>query len=291
VKSVKPYALLRTPQQADVRFYEGYDAQFLFRKADLIYLVFSRRNEFRAFISSLGCPEEGIDDAFLNGVAAELHCAALQQFEAVFALMLAAFQRLPHWIYLTSYRTAEIKEKAAALAAGDIDAASGRQCADKDAFIAESIYPGVTPPEGDESWGRSLSDLSWFLTSMADQYLCSPEYNAYKHGLRVLPGSARLLVDISRGANEFRPVLSMKHSVTFLEIEERDNHYAAQEVTKEIDPEDAYQRILVMSSIAENIKNIRLAGLRRERTDVSTFSLDRQGLLRLRPVGRFAFPL
>lgn len=291
----KSYFLFRTRREADLRFYEGYDPNFLFRKADLLFFTYMRREEFKTFAESLNGPITDLTDAYFHGVAAELHCTALQQFESLFALMLAAFQPLPHWIYLTRYRTAEIKEKAAAYVAGDIDTASGGQCSSTDQFVSRAIYPGVQPPpttdSHNESWRTSLADLNWFIIHMASHYLNSPEYNAYKHGLRVLPGSAKLLVDVSGGAKQFSPVLSMKHALSFLEIKEDNGRYVTQEITKEINPEDAYQNMLVMATLLETIQKIRLAGLNGERVEVPLISIEQSGLARLRPVGRFAFPL
>ena len=282
----KPYLLFRSHEQANIRFYEGYDPSFLFRKADLIYFAYSRRDEFLTFLNSANCSTEGFNDAYFHGIAAELHCSSFQQFESLFALMLAAFQPLPHWIYLTRYTTREIKTKVEAFVTGDIVGATQGVCKSADDFIQNSVYPGVSEPHDQSgSWRTSIADLRWTLERLA------AEYNAYKHGLRVLPGSAQLLVDISAGANNFHPVLSMQHALSFLEISAKGDGYGVQEVTKEINAEYAYQNLYAMSTIAETIKNLRLAGLKHERVEVPTFTVDKNGICRLRPVGKFAFPL
>jgi hypothetical protein len=93
-----------------------------------------------------------------------------------------------------------------------------------------------------------LDDLSWFLTEMAKRYLAGRcEYNAYKHGLRVLAGDgAQLLVDVGRGSGDYRPFLTMGHSISFLEIEKHTNEYAVKEVTKEINEEDSFEAMRIM---------------------------------------------
>ena len=215
----------------------------------------------------------------------------LHQFEALFALMLAQFQPLPHWIYLTEYKTDEIKKKAQLFADRDYGAVSNGSSDSQAGFVMHAVYPGVDPSTANQqTWNESVSDIGWLIEEGAKRYLANPEYNAYKHGLRVLPGSMTLMVGIGSG-KELKPVMNMASSVTYLERETAEEGIGFAEVTKEVKAEDAYQWILAMSSLAEMIKNVRLAGFRQTPIQISTVKIDRIGLTRLKPVSTFRMSL
>jgi hypothetical protein len=57
-----------------------------------------------------------------------LYFAAVHEFEAFLALLLAVFQPMPHWLYLTKgYQPGEMPKKAEKLLAGDITGLTSTQ--------------------------------------------------------------------------------------------------------------------------------------------------------------------
>jgi hypothetical protein len=280
-------------QQAQLRFYGAYDPSFLFRKVDLLYAAYKHRPEFRRFVAEMGGTEDSTNDQSFTGLAAEMYCSTFQQFESLFALLVAVFQPLPHWVFLTRYRTQEIVVKIQAFAGGAFAEATSGACVSARDFAAKTVYAGVPEVRENPLYERTLDDIGWFLANMAARYLAGRgEYNAYKHGLRVLAGDgATLAIDTGAGTGNFQPIISMGHSVSFLEIEDRPEDYVAKEVTKEIDAEDSFHAMYIMCEIAKTTCKIRLAALRGEPIEIPAWTIDREGIARLRPVSSFSFPL
>jgi hypothetical protein len=221
-KQRKPFLLFRREEEAQLRFYGAYDPEYLYRKADIFHAIYKNRDEFGRFITAIGGTNDDQDEGrYFTGLAIEIYCSTFQQFEALFALLIAVFQTLPHWLFLTRYTTDEMLRKIEAFARGEITDLTGGACCSGREFIAKTVYLG-TEISDNTAYSRMLDDLSWFLTEMAGRYLAGRcEYNAYKHGLRVLPGDGvQLRVDVGRGSGDYRPVFTMGHSVSFLEIEE-----------------------------------------------------------------------
>jgi hypothetical protein len=292
-KQRKPFLLFRPPEEAQLRFYGAYDPEFLYRKVDILHAIYKNRDEFGRFMTAIGGTNDGQDENhYFTALAIEIYCSTFQQFESLFALLMAVFQTLPHWLFLTRYTTDEMLRKIEAFARGEIADLTGGSCCSGREFIAKAVYPG-TEIHDNTAFAKTLDDLSWFLTEMAKSYLAGrSEYNAYKHGLRVLAGDGvQLRVDVGRGSGDYRPVFTMGHSISFLEIEKRTNEYAAEEITKEINEEGSFQAMHIMCAVAKATRKIRLAVLRREKcVEIPTFEIDRVGLLKLKPVTRFAFP-
>jgi hypothetical protein len=288
----KKILLHRSRADADLRFYEGYDPRFLWNKGWLLFQACQHRDALQAFAKSVGGDEQEADTSVFQSYVAELHFSVLHQFEALFALMLAQFQPLPHWIFLTEYRTQEIKSKAESYVARDYRSASNGSCSTQKEFVGGAVYPGVVPPpDHQEGWGRCLSDIGWLIEEGAQRYLAGKEYNAYKHGLRVLPGSMTLMVGIGPEPKNMAPVLSMASSISYLEEEEPDSVRRFAEVTKEVKAEDAYHWMGAMMTIAEILRDVRLAGLRNSSIQIQTVTIDREGLSRLKPISKFRMSL
>ncbi|HWR35714.1 MAG TPA: hypothetical protein VN622_07590, partial [Clostridia bacterium] len=285
----------RPREVAESRFYGGYDPEFLFRKVELLYTAYQHRDEFKRFVNAATGAEndESLTDQYFRGLAVEIHCSTFQQIESLFALLIAVFQNLPHWLYLSRYTNEEMLGKIKGFAAGHVADISGGACQTASQFVTKAIYAGVAEAETGPRWKRTREDLAWFLSEMATRYIKGrDEYNAYKHGLRMLPGDgAQLLVEVGRGTGDFRRILSMGHSLSYLEVEKRPTDYITREVTKEINPEDSFQAAYIMSEIATTACKIRLAVIRGEKgVETPTFEIDRASLVRLKPVARFALP-
>jgi hypothetical protein len=292
MKKAKPLLLFRPHLQADERFYDGYDPKFISNKAWLLFHACEHPEALKTFVSAVGGKPDDVDTEILQSLVAELHFAVLHQFEVLFALMLGQFQPLPHWVFLTEYKTAEIVKKAQSYVSGEYRAASNDLCSTQAEFVSGSVYPGVNPPgELEPALSKSIDDIGWLIEEGAKRYLSSPEYNAYKHGLRVLPGAMTLMVRLREKNSEFAPVMSMSSSITYLEREDVEDGRGYAEVTKEVKAADAFNWIFAMASIAEIIKTIRLARIRQTPVKISTMAIDRDGLTRLRPTSKFRVSL
>jgi hypothetical protein len=292
VPAIKPLLPFRSFFDAEERFYDGYDPNFLLSKGAILFLAAQHPDAFRASVAATGGNQNALDEKLFHNLVAELHFSVLHQFEALFALLLAGFQDLPHWVFLTEYRPGEIKTKAQAYLDHQYQAISGGVCEERNGFIIRSVYPGIAVPSGMESTFRdSVNDIGWLVEEAAKRYLCSPEYNAYKHGLRVLPGAATLKFGRVSGAPPTNTLFSMPHSVTFLQREDVENGRGYAEVTKEISAEDSYQWLQAMASIAGAVRDIRLAGLRQSDVNVPMFTFDRKRLIQLRPITKFRMSL
>ena len=283
------------PNGLNLEFYQSYEWRFFISKAWVLYLALTQAEAFRSFVRAhSGDGEDGIDEQVLRNLEVELHCCAFQQFEALLALLLAAFQPQPHWLYLTVYTTAEIKEAAKNLKNGDFAKLTGGKCQDGRTFSQTAMYAGVRPePALDlQKWTSSLDDVTWFLQMMSGRYLDAPEFNAYKHWLRVVSGGFSLHVALEGGESKtFSPVMQMPNSVSYLEFGGQMAHgeIEVKRTTKEIRGIDAFNSIRIMTSIGEITRNCRLAILeRRERVEIKTLLIDRDGLASIRPVNRLS---
>ncbi len=113
--------IIRNPKQLNLRFYEGFDHKFLYRKAQTIMYLVNEQERFKEQvkqaeeanedITSNYLHSQDIDDKFFEGLRAEVYFTEMHQFESFFALLIAVFQKLPHWLYLTTYKTGEIKKQ------------------------------------------------------------------------------------------------------------------------------------------------------------------------------------
>jgi len=165
-------------------------------------------DRFKEMLADEGADPEELGEEYLQALRAHIHFSEFQQFEAFLALMVAVFQPLPHWLYLTSYRTPEIHKKAQALLNDDAETFSNGKCTDMLEAIDQAIYLGLRSqdPAIAEGWDTNISNLRWFLRRLAYKYLNSDEYNSYKHGLRIMAGPSYF---------SFRPSESSEPGITF----------------------------------------------------------------------------
>ena len=103
------------PRGLDYLFYEALDVDFLPSKAYLLYEIIKHFDEAKSFYAKF---QVNLDSRDVERLSAEIYFTQFQQFEALFALLLAGFQELPHWLYLTQYRTSELKESVKAFMEG-----------------------------------------------------------------------------------------------------------------------------------------------------------------------------
>ena len=96
---------------------------------------------------------------------------------------------------------------------------------------------------------------------MSQKYLDGTEYNAYKHGIRIITGPTYIKftpTDNPQGGIEF----TSDDSVRFLEIEEgKNNTKAVRETFKHFNPIESINHLFIMAELLETIKAVRLARL------------------------------
>lgn len=124
--------LVNDPARLDVDFYSGYDERFLYRKVRVLGAVLEDPDLLQQFLSEDDEPHE--HERARHAMAAEILFTKFHQFESFFAMLIAPFQPLPHWIFLNTYSTGAIKDKARQFLAGDFEELSGGAAHDRDSF-------------------------------------------------------------------------------------------------------------------------------------------------------------
>lgn len=247
-------------------FYSRYDPSLLFKRAITLYLITKERDKFTEVLPSFEFYESlkpFIDDQYFAALRAELHFLEAHQFEALFALMLAWFQDKPHWVYLTEYRTEEIKAAIEQFIAGDIARLTNGHVTSDTEFVAEAVYLGQIPTGTSPEWETNLENHAWLLRRMAERYRDAAEYNAYKHGLRVITGPAMW----SLGDPEGDPAIPLllhqsEDSITYLDVSDiGEGGLTLREITKQFNPEESFLYLQLMHSILDTMTRLRRASL------------------------------
>jgi hypothetical protein len=290
----KPTFVIRDPQGLDLRFYQSFDNSFLLNKAETLLFIAENYEKYKEFAAENGGGEEGIDKKFAETLRAEVHFTEFHQFEGFFALLIAMYQTLPHWLFLTTYETREIKEKVKALIEGDIKVVTNGQFDSVNDFLDLSVYAGFrsNAPEKAEKWKTNLGNIAWMLKRMAEKYDEAIEYNSYKHGLRVLTGHTYLRIHPSDNASGGFGFAS-DDSLRFLEVEKlegQDTYRVVSEVFKHFNPIESINHIGFMSAILETIKSTRLASLKGETgANLNIFiNMNKDELVKMRTVTKWS---
>ena len=119
---------------------------------------------------------------------------------------------------------------------------------------------------------------------MAHKYVNGLEYNAYKHGLRVMAGYAYFRMYFDENPNGGLHWAS-HDSLMFLELKDvGEGGLTVYKTTKQFNPQESMDHILFMSCLLETIKSVRLARLKGEQgAKLNTFfKMNKEGLLQLR---------
>jgi len=238
----KTYIANLTINELNAHFYDRYEPNFLFNKALTLHTITREREKFVHALASFDSYEElkpYITDQYFEALRAELHFMETHQLEAFFALVLAAFQDKPHWLFLTEYTNAKIKTSVDHLLAGDIAALTSGMVTNERDFVTWAVYEGHRPDASE--WDTNLDNHWWILQRMAKRYRDAAdgaEYNAYKHGLRVMMGPSFWSL-----GDPDAPLISNESpdSVTYLDMKRTDEGYLElRQVTKQFDPEESF---------------------------------------------------
>lgn len=275
----------------DQEFYSGYDERFLHRKVKILGALLENSQLLESFMDAETAQDER--GRMLHSLAAEILFTEFHQFESFFAILLAPFQPLPHWIYLNTYSTGDIRSKARQFVKGAFNDLLNDQAADRNTFLRSAVYQGYAGDAGSaEAWDASFDNLWWIIYRMAEKYIDAEEYNSYKHGLRMMSASSTMAlssnpVDLS---NAF--VMRSPNSITHLKFKKGTNGTSVSIETKAFNPLESQAHVRLMADILANIKRIRLAALTgQERVEVMLYSkIDREALQKLATCQKWASP-
>ena len=283
------------PAALDREFYRRFDPSFLLTKADALMAVVDNYDAIVKLSDSEkseGSTEE--KRKVLERLRAEVYFTELHQFEGLFALMLCAFQPKPHWMYLTTYSTEQIREYMNLFSKRDYKHLTGGDCTTANEFIIRSVYSGKKPGEAgkEERFVKTLENIEWTLRRVADKYLDTAVYNSYKHGLRIMTGRTGLAVGEEGDGKPLSWIAFSEDSLTYLEIKKQRRHAAKVMVTtKHFNVLESYNHLYVMELILRNIKSTRLAAC--EGNSKTTIWLlaefDREKISNLSTVFRMSF--
>jgi len=270
-----PYVIQGSEHDQNVRFYERYDENFLFNKvATLLYVVVNGEEVVRqveAHILEAGGGK--LSERYLESLRAEVFFSTLHQCETFFALLIALFQPLPHWLYLTTYGTKEIKDVIQHIVDGQIAEVTGGAITDVSDFIKIAVYSEVMPkdPERAGTWDENLNNTAWLIRRIGEFFLkYDRAYNSYKHGLRVMTGPHRLSIGLQGwdGAvrGQMHTIQASEDALTYLQKEpvrevDGGREIPISEVTKAFNPTEAFFFMAKMQQMLETIKATRLAHL------------------------------
>jgi len=256
---------LRDAKDLNLQFYRSYDEAFLYRKAETLMLLVDDVQKYKSAL--LGEDSENFDEEkFVETLNAEIHFTEFHQFEAFFAVLIALFQDLPHWLYLTTYTSREIKEKVNAFLDGDLKKVSNGLVNNSNDFINSAVYAGFMSDNESiaQKWQENIDNIFWFITRVARKYIEGTEYNAYKHGLRVITGPTFIKFS-STGQPDKGFQYSSDNSIRFLELDEVEkDKFQVKETFKHFNPVESINHLYFMYGVLETIKSVRMARIQGE---------------------------
>src|SRR6266699_655312 len=195
------YAILGTDHDQNLRFYERYDENFLFNKmVTLLYILDEGESVIKQIEERL--IENGaasFSERYLESIRAEIFFTALHQCETFFALLIALFQPLPHWLYLTAYETKEIKQAVELIVGNQIGDVTGGAITTIQDFIKVAVYSEVmtAEPRLASRWEENIDNAAWLVKRIGKFFLkYDRAYNSYKHGLRVMTGPHQVSIGL-----------------------------------------------------------------------------------------------
>lgn len=257
----------------DVMFYRRFDPDLLFNKAVALDYLTKNVDRFRKELEhEYAGFDEPFDDRYFASLRAELHFTELHQFESFFAVLTAIFQTEPHWIYLSQYSTGEIKAAIRRYVDGDIKVLTDGRLDTEREFFAHAIYStgAATDTELRGKWDENLDMIAWLVRRMARRYLDGTaseggEYNAYKHGLRVMTGHHEIQVseqndDGTPGASVFE--VATEDSIAYLQFKDiGEGGETVHEMVKYFAPGESFANLTLMHQMLQTVVRTRLARL------------------------------
>ncbi len=293
--------ILRNPGNLMKRFYDGFDHRFLYQQAQTLMFLVNERERFLTVVreaeethredANTYLSSQDVDDKYFEGLRAQVYFTEMHQFESFFALLLAYFQELPDWLYLTTYTTSEIKTAIQHYVDGNISKATNGAVNTVEDFVTHAVYAGFAPDEQNKEgeWRESVETIHWFIKRVGEGYLdAAPEYNGYKHGLRVLTGHNRLIMwpNDTNGNPQGQGFVmgDSEDAVYFLAVEDRgEGGETVSEVAKHFNPKESFEHMQIMQLILDELMRTRRARITKEPLEsIRTIFIDRDKLQALR---------
>src|SRR6266700_2479596 len=196
------------------------------------------------------------------------------QCETFFALLIALFQPLPHWLYLTAYETKEIKQAVELIVGNQIGDVTGGAITTIQDFIKVAVYSEVmtADPQLASRWEENIDNAAWLVKRIGKFFLkYDRAYNSYKHGLRVMTGPHQVSIGLQNldgtTGGPMHVIQASEDSVTYLQKEparevDGEKEIPISEVTKAFNPFEASFYLAKMSQMLETIKATRLTALK-----------------------------
>lgn len=236
----------------DEELYENYDPKFLTSKAYVFAGMIRNFEETKALFSQI---EVEIEDKDIERFNAEIYFVEFQLFEALFAFLLAPFQPELHWVFLSQYSTQALKEKINVYLNNKVTALTGEKLQTQEEFLEQALFNEFRAGESKERWARNLENIRLIFGHLCRRYLAGGEYNAYKHGVRIILGPSYFSLSPT---DEPDLVLEWEsdNSVKFLEIDRKMGELRL--VDKHFDPEQSIKHIQFMTAMLETIISTRL---------------------------------
>lgn len=263
------YGMNMDERQFRLWFYKLFDENYLYNKAAALLFAVAQGDEFQEQVNSW--LDEGgarpLGPKYVEALRAELYFLTLHQFEAFFALLIAPFQGMPEWVFLTEYHTWDLDDFINHFINGDISSLTRGRVTEARDFMSLALYTGARPTDDSAraTWDNNLDNAIRIIRSVAGMYVRDREaYNSYKHGLRVMTGPGGIA--ITTVASPDRPAQTLwdahfKDALLFLEIE-KVNQVRVVNLTKlEINPEACFEMLRHMHAMLATIKTTRLASL------------------------------
>jgi hypothetical protein len=282
--SKKKYFLYRDADALNHTFYELYDETFLLNKSKTLLSVADNTKGFKQWASENASEAELLIDypntKYAEQLRAEIHFTEFHQFEAFFVLLIANFQDLPHWLFLTTYSNADFKNSVKQFLNNDIFGLTKGLCNNRKEFINSAIYTGFIAQDKEATWDINIDNIFWLINRLAKKYIEAPEYNAYKHGLRVIAGTTAIKIYQTDNPANTLVNWQPKDALRLLELQKiNSSHETVRVVTKQFNPTESINHLYIMNLFLNTMKHTRLAYFKNKK-DVETlhtfFDLDRE---------------
>lgn len=285
--------IIDRPEELDRQFYNTFDPSFLYRRAQALSFALGSPEAYGNWLRNHPAWPDEPSPSHAAALSSELHFLEVHVAEVTFALLFAPFQPLPHWLFLTDYKTEELTDRIIAFSKKDFGAASNDACDSMAAFVMRAVYPGMPGKDGPngEPWSQNLDNLGRILRRSSERYLNNrADNNAYKHGLRIVPAPDAKL-DMSVDGTVWNRVLGFESGLRFLELKPEDGGLRVHVATKEIKPFLSQNYVFILTQVLESACSCRRARLNGEATaEYKTFfGTQVDALLAAEPVQRFTF--
>lgn len=280
VRVTTTYAAASTTEELNLEFYQTYDPYFLYSRASSLLMAMDQPATERRRLAKLPVPRD--IKKHLAALGADIYFTEMQQTEAFFALLFSAFQDLPHWVYLTEYKSNDLRAMIDSFVHHKrLDGTYMSEKSERE-LIHHGVYFGSIPQDVATAsrWNENLDNILWLIRRTGERFVQSSEYNSYKHGVRVMAGPSYISFGLSGGTTAMRH--ASDHSVSHLQtVSTGPNVKEIRRETVHFSPVESWHHIAYLARMAATMQAVRLAALDQTANPplIELFlTLDRDGL-------------